>query len=89
MALGKKAAVSVVALPVLASAAVVAWVRARWTRRVAAKGAWRMIKWRPTRKMLMAKPVRKGLFKTVMGAGKMGKAAAHHGAKAKLKGVCR
>lgn len=60
------------ALPLTASAALIAWIRARRSRRIAAKQGIRILKWRPVRKTAS-----RGIFKA-------GKAATKHGTKSML-----
>jgi hypothetical protein len=84
-AMGKKAAISTMAIPLVAAAAIGAWIRARWTRRVAAKGTLRVLRWRPGWVVLKKRPVRKGLLKGVAGVATAGTVAARHGVGRKLK----
>lgn len=83
--MGTKKTISIVAVPLVAAAAITAWVQARWTRRVAAKGTFRILRWRPTWKVLRTRPARKGLFKALGAAGKAGKTITRYKTKTALK----
>ncbi|MBD3243946.1 MAG: hypothetical protein GF331_25360 [Chitinivibrionales bacterium] len=71
----KKALVtlSLAAVPLSAAAALVAWINARRSRRIAAKTGIRLLKWRPARKTAS-----RGLFKAGLRATKHGTKSMRH-----------